>query len=88
MIIIAPKKNRTKYGDQYFHVTTGGVVLPVPAKVDKTFQNCMSDELKGNMITGEKLTKTQKKSNRNKFASAVKACKTEAPKPKGRPKAA
>ena len=83
MIIIAPKKNRVSYGGKTFHVTPNGKHYPLGAKKN-AFTNCMSDELKGNMITGEKLTKAQKQSNKNKFADAVATCK---PKKAGRPKA-
>lgn len=83
MIIIAPKKNRVSYGGKTFHVTPNGKHYPLGAK-QNPFTKCMSDELKGNMITGENLTKAQKISNKDKFASAVGVCK---PKKAGRPKA-
>lgn len=55
-------------------------MLPVPDKVDKTYQNCMSKGLKGNMITGKNLTKAQKQSNKDLFASQVVKCKVSKPK--------
>ena len=83
-----PKKNTFVFGGKTWHMTTSGKVLPYPKGKVGDFQKCMSEGLKGNMITGKNLTPEQKQSNKDTFADRVVECKVAKPsKPRGRPPA-
>ncbi|MEE9378857.1 MAG: hypothetical protein V3V33_12570 [Candidatus Lokiarchaeia archaeon] len=70
-------------GGKKWHITPNGRrIYPLGAK-QNTFTKCMSDGLKGNMITGDGLTKADLKTNRDKFKEVLDGCKVKkAPKRK------
>lgn len=84
VIIIASKKNHVNVYGKTFHMTPSGKLLPLGAK-QNAFTKCMSKELKGNLNTGEDLSKTKLDANKESFKLAVEACKVK--KPKAKPKA-
>ena len=85
MVIITAKKNRVMYGGKTFHVTPTGRHLPLGAK-QNWFTKCMSDGLKGNLNTGENLSKAKLKANKTKFREVLDSC-IGTPKPKPRTRA-
>nr|BDI55198.1 MAG: hypothetical protein [uncultured archaeon] len=68
------KKNRVSVFGKTFHMTPAGKMYPLGAK-NNYFTRCMSDALKGNLITGKDLTPAQIQSNKDKFGAAVPGCK-------------